>query len=51
MAGTLNVPMITNFYRIQKSYLYPVIHSAYLLQQQAVLVFLRDEGLHLSGDG
>ena len=28
----------------------PVIHSAYLLQQ-AVLVFLRDEGLHLSGDG
>ena len=53
MAGILNVPMISEsyFYRIQKSYLYPVIHSAYLLQQQAVLVFLRDEGLHLSGDG
>ena len=53
MAGILNVPMISEsyFYRIQKSYLYPVIHSAYLLPQQAVLEFLRDEGLHLSGDG
>ena len=53
MAGIFNVPMISGcyFYRIQKSYLYPVIHSAYLLRQQAVLVFLRDEGLHLSSDG
>ena len=51
MAGILNVLMMNEsyFFKIQKSYLNPVIHSAYLLQQ-AVLVFLKDEGLHLSGD-
>ena len=53
MAGILNMPMMSesHFYKIQKSYLNPVVHSAYLLQHQAVLVFLRDEGLHLSDDG
>ena len=53
MAEILNLPMISEsyFYKIQKEYLYPVIHSTYILQQEAVLVFLRDEGLHLSGDG
>ena len=30
---------------LKYSHIYPVIHSAYLLQQQA------DEGIHLSGDG
>ena len=39
------------FYRIQKEYLYPVVHGTYMLQKEAVLAFLRDEGLHLSGDG
>ena len=39
------------FYKIQKEYLYPVVHSNYNLQQEAMLVLLRDEGLHLSGDG
>ena len=53
MAEILNLPLISEsyFYKIQKEYLYPVIHSTYILQQEAVLVFLRDEGLHLSGDG
>ena len=39
------------FYRIQKQYLDPVMHGTYLLQQEAMLAFLRDEGLHSSGDG
>ena len=53
MARTLNLPMIAEsyFYKIQKEYLYPVVHSTYISQQEAVLAFLRDEGLHLSGDG
>ena len=28
-----------------------MVHGTYLLQQEAVLAFLRDEGLYLSGDG
>ena len=53
MAEILNLPMVSEsyFYKIQKEYLYPVVHSTYLLQQEAVLAFLKDEGLHLSGDG
>ena len=53
MAEILNLPLISEsyFYMIQKEYLYPVIHSTCILQQEAVLVFLRNEGLHLFGDG
>ena len=53
MAEMLNLRMISEsyFYKIQKEYLYFIIHSTYILQQEAVLVFLRDEGLHLSNDG
>ena len=53
MAEILNLPMISEsyFYRIQKEYLYPVVHSTYILQHEAVLAFLRDERRHLSGDG
>ena len=39
------------FYRLQKEYLYPVIHTNYLRQQEAVIEYLRGNQLHLSGDG
>ena len=39
------------FYRLQKEYLFPVIHTNYLMQQDAVLEFLRGQPLYLSGDG
>ena len=41
----------SNFYRLQREYLFPVIHTNYTMQQDAVLEFLRDNNLQLSGDG
>ena len=39
------------FYRLQKEYLYPVVHINYIRQQEAVIEYLRGNQLHLSGDG
>ena len=39
------------FYRLQKEYLYPVVHTNYIRQQEAVIEYLRGNQLHLSGDG
>ena len=39
------------FYRLQKEYLYPVVHTNYIRQQEAVVEHLRGNQLHLSGDG
>ena len=39
------------FYRLQKEYLYPVVHTNYVMQQEAVIEYLRGNKLHLSGDG
>ena len=38
-------------YRLQKEYLYPVVHTNYVRQQEAVIEYLRDNQLHLSADG
>ena len=53
IARTFNLLMITKsyFYRIQKVCLYPVVYSTFILLQEAVLAFLRDKGLYLSGNG
>ena len=53
MAQLLNLAIFSEsyFYRLQKEYLFPVIHTNYLMQQDAVLEFLRGQHLHLSGDG
>ena len=49
----LNLAMFSEstFYRLQKEYLFPVIHTNYVMQQDAVLEFLRGNDLKLSGDG
>ena len=43
MAQLLNLAIFSEsyFYRLQKEYLFPVIHTNYLMQQDAVLEFLR----------
>ena len=53
LAKLLNLAMFSesNFYRLQKEYLFPVIHTNYVMQQDAILEFLRDNDLKLSGDG
>ena len=53
LAKLLNLAMFSesSFYRLQKEYLFPVIHTNYLMQQDAVLEFLRGNNLQLSGDG
>ena len=42
-----------SFYRLQKEYLYPVVHTNYIIQQKAVIEYeyLWGNQLHLSGDG
>ena len=50
LAKLLNLAMFT-FYRLQKKYFFPVIHTSYVMQQDAVLEFLRGNDLKLSGDG
>ena len=53
LAKLLNLVMFSEstFYRLQKEYLFPVIHTNYVMQQNAVLEFLRGNDLKLSGDG
>ena len=38
------------FCRLQKEYLYPVVHTNYVRQQEVVTEYLRSNQLHLSGD-
>ena len=38
-------------YDLQKDYVYPVVHTIYIRQQEVVIECLRDNQLHLSGDG
>ena len=53
LAKLLNLEMFSEstFYRLQKEYLFPVIHTNYVMQHDAVLEFLRGSDLKLSGDG
>ena len=53
LAKLLNLAMFSEstFYRLQKEYLFPVIHTNYVMQHDAVLKFLRGNDLKLSGDG
>ena len=53
LAKLLNLVMFSEstFYRLQKDYLFPVIHTNYVMQQDAVLEFLRGNVLKLSDDG
>ena len=53
LAKLLNLAMFSesSFYRPQKEYLFPVIHTNYLMQQDAILEFFRGNNLQLSGDG
>eukprot|EP00731_Ephydatia_muelleri_P001289 Em0001g1289a len=37
--------------KLQKEYLFPVIHTAYVHQQEALIAFLEGKHLYLSGDG
>ena len=39
------------FYKLQKEYLYPVVHTNYVMQQEFVVEYLVGYKLHLSGDG
>ena len=53
LAKLLNLAMFSesSFYRLQKEYLFPGMHTNYLKQQDAVPEFLRGNNLQLSGDG
>ena len=53
LAKLLNLAMFSEstFYRLQKEYLFPIIHTNYVMQHDAVLEFLRGNDLKLSGDG
>ena len=39
------------FYKLQKEYLYPVVHTNYVMQQEAVIEYLIGNKLHLFRDG
>ena len=53
LADVFNLVMFGEryFYKLQKEYLYPVVHTNYVMQQEAVIEYLRGNKLHLSGDG
>ena len=53
LADVFNLVMLGEryFYKLQKEYLYPVVHTNYVMQQEAVIEYLRGIKLHLSGDG
>ena len=52
LAKLLNLAMFSDstFYRLHKEYLFPVIHTNYNMQQDAILEFLRGNYLKLSVD-
>ena len=39
------------FYDLQKDYVYPIVHTTYVRQQDAIIAYLRNNQLHLSSDG
>ena len=53
LAHLLNLAMLgeRRFYDLQREYVYPVVHTTYVRQQEAVVEYLRGNQLHLSGDG
>ena len=53
LADVLNLVILNErrFYYLQKDCVYPVVHTTYIRQQEAVVEYLRDNWLHLSGDG
>ena len=53
LAKLLNLAMFSesSFNGLQKKYLFPVIHTNYVMQQNVVLELLRGTNLQLSGDG
>ena len=53
LADVFNLAVFSEryFYRLQKEYLYLVVHTNYVRQQEAVVEYLRGNQLHLSGDG
>ena len=52
LADLLNLAMLSErqFYDLQRDYVYPVVQSTYVRQQEAVVEYFRDNQLHLSGD-
>lgn len=53
LADVLNLAMFSEkeFYDLQRDYMYPVVHTTYVRQQEVVIEYLRDNQLHLSDDG
>ena len=53
LANLLNLVMLSKrrFYDLQKEYVYSVVHTTYVRQQEAVVEYLKGNQLHLSGDG
>ena len=53
LADLLNLAMLSErrFYGLQREYVYPVVLTTYVRQQEAVVEYLRGNQLHLSGDG
>ena len=39
------------FYDLQRDYVYPIVHTTYIRQQEAIVEYLRKNRLHQSGDG
>jgi len=52
-ADVLNLVMFgeRHYYDLQREYVYPVVHTTYVRQKEAVVEYLRGSQLHLSGDG
>ena len=52
LAKLLNLAVFSesSFHRLQKEYLFPIIHTSYVMQQDAILEFLRGNNLKWSGD-
>ncbi|XP_065902251.1 uncharacterized protein [Dysidea avara] len=53
LADVLNLAMFCEkrYYDFQNKYMYPVVHTTYTRQQEAIVEYLRGSQLHLSGDG
>ena len=53
LANVFNLAVFSEryFYRLQKEYLYPVVHINYIRQEEPMIEYLRGNQLLLSGDG
>ena len=53
LADVFNLKVFSEryFYRLQKEYLYPIVHTNHVRQQEAMIEYLTGNQLHLSGDG